>query len=101
MLLLLLFLGKTLTPLTPYYYSSALSGIHVSRQTLQKTFHEIELKGYRPRTSPLLTPKHIKCLAQWFSSRVLPEQFRGSASAHSNLRVYFIIVLYAYCLNIQ
>ena len=36
---------------------------------------------------------------QWFSTRVPPEQSRGSPSAHSNPRVYFIIVLYAYCLN--
>ena len=33
-----------------------------------------------------------KCLDQWFSTRVLPEQSRGSASLDSNLRVYFIII---------
>ena len=36
------------------------SGTHVSRQTLQRTLHENELKGCRPRGSPLITQKHIK-----------------------------------------
>ena len=40
-------------------------------------------------------------IEQWFSTRVPPERSRGYASAHSNPRVYFIIVLYAYCLNRQ